>query len=197
MATEPLFGNPTVKAPVWSKYAVLLGSLTATVPTTNAAFVLNDPGAGTPVTTQWDPVGALAEDSPFDDGAETITATDHTAAGFGVYATTYTNQLETVSFTAKETRLVTLGIMFDASGVTDTTGTLSGTLKQRDPLKKYLVAFHRENDTQAERRISKNFARIDSISRSFGNNESLRTVTMKIYPSATNELYSYYLGAKA
>lgn len=197
MATEPLFGDPTNKARVWSQYAVLLGSLTATIPTTNAAFVLNDPGAGTPVTTQWDPVGALVEDTPFDDGTEAITATDHTAAGFGVYATTYTNQVETVSFTAKETRLVTLGLVFDASGVTDTSGTLSGTLKQRDPLKKYLAAFHRENTTLCERRITKAYAVIDSVSRSFGNNESLRTVTIKVFPTSTKELYSYYLGVKA
>ena len=88
MAVKPLYGDPANSAPVWSKYAVLLGSLTATTPTTNTAFTLNDPGAGTPVTTQWDPVGSLDDDSPMDNGEESIDSTDHSAAGFGVYATT-------------------------------------------------------------------------------------------------------------
>jgi hypothetical protein len=38
---------------------------------------------------------------------------------------------------------------------------------------------------------------IDSISRSFGNDESLRTVTLLIVPTANKELYDYYLGPKA
>lgn len=197
MATQPLFGDPAAKARVWSKYAVLLGGLTATTPVGNAAFTLNDPGATTPVTTEWDPVGALADDTPFDDGNESITSTPHTAAGFGRYATTYSDQTETVTFNAKETTLVTLGILYDTTDVTDTAGIITGVLKQRDPTKKYLVAFHRENGTECERRISKNYATIDSISRSFGNQESLRTVTLLIVPNADHELYDYYLGAKA
>jgi hypothetical protein len=197
MATAPLFGDPAAKARVWSKYAVLLGGLTADVPTGNAAFTLNDPAAGTPVTDQWDPVGALAEDSPFDDGNEQITATPHTAAGFGRYATTYSDQSETITFAAKETTLVTLGILYDVSDLSETTGNITGVLKQRDPTKKYLAAFHRENGTECERRITKNYATIDSISRSFGNQESLRTVTLLIVPTADSELYDYYLGAKA
>lgn len=197
MATAPLFGDPTANAPVWSKYAVLLGSLTATKPVGNAAFTLNDPSNAIPVTTQWDPVGALATDAPFDDGSESISPSPHSAAGHGIYATTYTDQQETVTFSVKETTLVTLGILYDASGVTDTAGNLSGVLKRRDPTEKFLVAFHRENGVNCERRISKNHAYIDSISRSFGNNESLRAVTLVIAPTATDELYDYYLGVKA
>ena len=197
MATKPLFGDPAVNAPVWSKYAVLLGSLTATVPTTNAAFTLNDPDAGTPVTDQWDPVGAMPSDTPFDNGTESWNATDHDAAGFGIYATTYNNAKETRSFTAKETTLVTLGLLYDASGVTDTSGNLAGTLKRRDPTEKFMIAFHRENSTQCERYISKNYAYIDSIERSFSGDESLYTVTAVIVPTSSDELYSYYLGDKA
>lgn len=197
MATEPLFGNPTVKARVWSKYAVLLGALTADTPVHPAAYTLNDPTAGTPVTDQWDPVGALAEDNPFDDGAETIQATDHTAAGFGVYATTYSQQKEVVTFYAKETRLVTLGILFDGSDLTEASGAISGTLKQRDPSKKYLIAFHRENDTEMERRTSMSHAYIDSITRQTTNNETVCQVAMVIVPTADKELYDYYLGPKA
>lgn len=198
MATQPLFGDPAAKAPVWSKYAVLLGSLTATTPSGNAAFTLNDPDAGTPVTTQWDPVGALDSDSPFDDGAESVDASDHSAAGHGVYLTTYKNQKETVTFTAKESTLVTLGILYDASDVTeDVDGNLAGVLKRRDPTETFKVAFHRENATLCERRICKNYAYIDQISRAFGNDESMRTVSVVISPTADDELYDYYLGEKA
>ncbi len=197
MATAPLFGDPAAKAPVWSKYAVLLGSLTATRPAGNAAFTLNDPAAGTPVTTQWDPVGALDSDSPFDDGAESLSNSDHSAAGHGVYATTYKDQKETRTFTAKESTLVTLGLIYDASDVTDTSGNLSGTLKRRDPTETFLIAFHRENATSCERYVSTNYAYIDSISRAFGNDESMRTVTVVIAPTSDDELYDYYLGDKA
>lgn len=197
MATKPLFGDPATQAPVWSKYAVLLGSLTATNPTAAAAFTLNDPTATVPVTTEWDPVGALDSDTPFDDGVESLDSSDHSAAGFGVYLTTYKNQKEVITFTAKETTLITLGILYDASGVTDTSGTLAGTLKRRDPTETFKIAFHRENATLIERRISKNFAYIDSISRSFGNDESMRAVTVVIAPSATNELYLYWKGPKS
>jgi hypothetical protein len=197
MATQPLFGDPATKAPVWSKYAVLLGGLAATNPTGPAAFTLNDPGATVPVTTEWDPVGSLDSDTPFDDGAETLDSTPHSAAGHGVYLTTYKNQQETVTFNAKESTLITLGILYDASGVTDTSGTLTGTLKRRDPTETFKIAFHRENALKCERRISKNFAYIDAISRSFGNDESMRAVTVVISPTATDELYAYYLGPKA
>lgn len=188
-----MFGDPAANAPVWGKYAVLLGGLTATVPTGNAAFDLNAP----PTTTdEWDAVGALDADTPFDNGSETVETTDHTAAGFGVFATTYKNQKETVSFTAKETTLVTLGLIYDVSDLTTTSGNISGTLKRRDPTKKYLVAFHRENGTKCERRISKNFATVENVARNFGSDESTCTVTMTIIPTSDNELYDYYLGAK-
>ena len=106
MTTKPFFGNPADEAPVWGKYAVLLGSTSATRPSGHAGatdFTLNDPPS---VTTEWDPVGALDSDTPFDGGAESSTQTDHSAAGFGVYATTTTDQKETRTFTAKETTLV-------------------------------------------------------------------------------------------
>lgn len=204
MATEPLFGNPTAKARVWSQFAVLLGGLTADTPTGNAAFTLNDPTAATPVTDQWDPTGALADDTPFDDGTESLTATPHSAAGFGVYAVSFSDQTEMIAFTAKETTLTTLGILYDTSDLAETGGNITGTLAQRDPTKKYLAAFHRENATECERYITKNYATVESIGRSFGNKESLRTVTLRIMPDPTSlstdgrpMLWTYYLGEKA
>ena len=197
MATQPLYGDPASKALVWNKWAVLLGSTTSAVPTAPAAFTLNDPDAGTPVTGEWDPVGALLEDNPFGDGAETINVTNHTAAGFGVYAKTFRDQEETIEFTALETTLVTLGIIFDASGLTQAGATISGTLKQRDPSKHYLLGFQRENASQMERRISTNYAQIASVTRNTDSARSTFTVSATVYPTATKELYDYYLGPKS
>lgn len=194
MSTAPLYGDPSANAKVWSRYAVLLGGLTADIPVHPAAFTLNDPTAGTPITDQWDPIGALSEDSPFGDGDETITPSDHTAAGFGVYATTYSNQKETITFSAKETTLVTLGLIYDASDLAEAAGAISGTLKQRDPLKQYLLGFQRVNSTEMERRITKNYACIESISKTVSNNETVCQVTATVYPTANKELYDYYLG---
>lgn len=193
-----MFGDPAANAPVWSKYAVLLGGTTATIPNSPAAFTYNETSGGTAgVTDEWDYVGALDTDAPFDDGAETVSSADHSAAGFGVYATTYRDQKETRTFTVKETTLKTLGIKYDASGVTDTAGTLEGKLKRRDTSEKFLIAFHRENATQMERYISTNHAYIESVSRNFGNDESTFSVTVVIVPNTDDELYDYYLGPKS
>lgn len=197
--TATIYGDPAANAPVWSDYAVLLGGLTATTPTGNAAYALND---GT-VVNQWDAVGALDSDTPFDDGEESADTSDHTAAGFGVYATTTKNQKETITFTAKEKTLVTLGLMYDTAGLTNTGGVISGELRRRDPSRKFKVSFHRENGTHLERRTTNNYATIDSISRAFGNDESTVSVTMLIVPGApaTNgdrpPLWDYHYGPKA
>lgn len=196
MATKPFFGDPSSKARVWSRYAVLLGGLAATTPAHPAAFTLNDPDAVPPVVDQWDPVGALPEDNPFTDGEESITPTEHTAAGFGVYATTYKGQKETIAFTAKETTLVTLGIIFDTADLVEAGGVISGKLRQRNPLKRYKVGFHRQGDVEIERRVSENYAYIESIQRQATNDESMVTVTMVIVPTADGDLYDYYLGPK-
>lgn len=146
---------------------------------------------------EWDVVGALHEDNPFSNGDETIDETKHTAAGFGVYAKTYKNQEEVIEFTALETTLVTLGLLHDASGVTDTAGTLEGTLSQRDTSKQYKVAFQRESSTLMERRVCANYAQINSITRAQNSDRAEYTVSVTVYPSSTHELYDYYLGPLA
>lgn len=194
MAAEPLYGNPPVNAPVWSKYAVLFGALAATIPTGPAAFTLNDTVG--PVVNQWDPMGALDADAPFDAGAESLTSTDHSAAGpWGVYATSFKDQKEVITFTMKETRLTTLSVLYNTAGLTLTSGNLAGSLALRDPTKKFLAAFHRQNAAGLiERRISKNYAYIDSITRNAGNDETTYTVGVAIVPDTSFNLYTYYLG---
>ena len=193
-----IFGDPTSNAPVFNDYAVLWGGLAATIPDAPAAFTFNETSGGTAaVTTEWDIVGALHEDNPFSNGEESIDETKHTAAGFGVYAKTFKNQEETIEFTALETTLITLGILYDATGVTDTAGVLEGKLKQRDPSKTFRVAFQRENATEIERRVSTNYAQINSVTRAASTDRSEYTVSVTIYPNAAGELFDYYLGPDA
>lgn len=198
MATAPFFGDPAANAHVWGKFAVLLGPVTATKPTTHLGasdFTLNDPTV--PTTGQWDPVGALDADTPFDDGTESSDSTDHTAAGFGVYATTVTNQKLTRSFTMKETTLVTLGIIYDTTGLTDTSGALSGKLAVRDNSKQFLAAFYRETaGGEMERYVTDNYATINSVTRNFGNNEATVSVELLIVPASDGSYWDYYKGAK-
>ena len=205
MATKPFYGNPATDAPVFGKFAVLLSGLTSTTPTgtpsggtlASMGFILNDPAADPIVSTQWDPIGALDDDAPMDDGEESIDITEHSAAGLGVYAKTAKNQQEQITFTALETTLRTLGIVYDASGLTEGSGVVSGKLKLRDPLRKFKLALVRHNDTTLERKVSENYAQIDTISRSFGDGKATRAVTMTIYPDAAGEVWDYYLGPKA
>jgi hypothetical protein len=193
-----IFGDPTSNAPVFNRYAVLLGIEAATVPNAPAAFVLNETSGGVAdEVDEWDVVGALHEDNPFSNGEESIDETKHTAAGFGVYAKTHKNQEETIEFTALETTLLTLGILYDASGVTDTAGVFEGKLKQRDPSKKYKVAFQRENADVIERRVSTKYAQISNITRAANSDRAEYTVSLTIYPNASHELYDYYLGPDA
>lgn len=199
MASAPFFGDPAANAPVFGKYAVLLGSLTATRPTGHAGaadFTLNNTTG--PVVNQWDPVGALDTDTPFDDGSESSDQTDHTAAGFGTYSTTVKNQKELRSFTAKEKTLVALGLIYDTSALTDSGGVVSGVLKRRDPSKTFLAGFYRETASGLmERYVTKNYAQINSVTRNFGNDESTVTVELLIVPTAAYELWDYYKGLKA
>lgn len=205
MATKPFYGNPATDAPVFGKFAVLLSGLTSTTPAgvpagavlTSMGFILNDPLAAPAVATEWDPVGALDDSAPMDDGSESIDLTNHSAAGLGVYAKTAKNQQEQITFTALETTLRTLGIIYDASGLTEASGTISGKLKLRDPLRKFRVGVVRVNDTTLDRKVTENYGQIDTISRSFGDGKAVRAVTMTIYGDASGEFWDYYLGPKA
>lgn len=206
MATEPFYGNPTVKAPVFGKFAVLLSGLTSTIPSDTPSgghvatmgFILNDPAADPVVSIQWDPVGTLDDDNPMDDGEEAMDVTPHSGAGLGIYAKTFKNQSETITFTAKESTLITLGIVFDGSDLDDDGTSIQGDLNWRDPMKKYRVGLVRLNDDTLERKVSKEYGIIDSIARTFNNGEKLAAVTMSIYRGADGSApWAYYLGPKA
>lgn len=185
-------GDPT-NAPVWAEADVFLGSTAAPIPTHPADYALNATSGGSG-TTNWDFVGLLDDNNPFDAGGETIDKTDHSAFGYGVYATTYKNQKEVVTFTALETTLITLGLLYDVTGVTDTAGVLEGTLKRRDPSRQFRIAFEARGGTDMERRTSKNYAYIDDISRAMTDGKKTYTVTAVIVPTDSSELFDYYKG---
>lgn len=202
MPVKPFYGDPATSAPVFQKYAVLLAGLTATNPTgvpagatlSTMGFILND---GSTVTTEWDPIGALDDSSPMDDGDESISMTTHSAAGLGVYAKSFKDQEERFTFTALESTLRTLGVLYDASSLTDTAGTISGKLKQRDPSKKYKIGLVRLNSTTLERKVSDNYCQIEALTRSFADGKRTVSVSVTVYPDANGELWDYYLGPKA
>lgn len=190
-------GNPA-NAPIWAEADVFLGGLTATIPTHPAAYALNETSGGTTgVVNKWDFVGLLDDDNPFDAGAETIDKTDHSAFGYGVYATTYKNQKEVITFTALETTLITLGLLYDVSDLDDTSGTISGKLKRRDPSKKFRIAFEARSGTEMERRTSENYAYIDDIARNMADGKKTCSVTVVIVPTDDQELFDYYKGPQA
>lgn len=198
MAERPFYGDPNA-APVWQKGAVLLGSLTATKPTGDPAgavidtrgFTLNDPTAATPVTTEWDPVGMLDDDSPFDDGEESIEVTPHSAFGHGVYTKTYKNQEFRFTFTALQDDLIAAGLLYDTSGLTESAaGMVSGDEGFRDPTEKFLLGIVRENATKVQRRVSKNHCQIDNISSAFSSGKSVKTVTVTVYPDTSGLLWA-------
>jgi hypothetical protein len=177
---------------------VLIGGLTATKPTgapaggTIAArgFILNDPAAGTPITTEWDPVGALDDDSPFDDGVESIDSTAHSAFGLGVWIHSFKNQAFQFTFTALQDDLITAGLAYDASGLTETSGNTSGDVGFRDPTKKFLLGIVRENATKAQRLVTKNYAQIESIAASLTDGVAVKAVTVNVYPNTTGKLWA-------
>ena len=192
-----IYGDPA-NAPIWARAAVLLGSVTATTPAHPAAFTLNETSGGTGgVTTQWDYVGMLDDAAPFDNGEESIDVTAHSAFGFGIYAKTYKNQEERITFTALETTLTTLGLIYDGSDLSEAGGDISGKLKQRDPTERFKLALHRDSDggDVIERRVTESYATIDTITRNFADGKSSYTCQATVYPTADRELYDYYYGA--
>lgn len=188
----------TSKVAVWSGADVFIGSLTATIPTTNAAFSLNATSGGTG-STNWDYVGILDGSAGFAE-SQTNDSSDYTGWGYGVVASSKKNLAITRTFTCLEENVTTLGLRYDASGVTTTSGNSSGDLAGRDLNLKFRVAFETRATGVVQRYISKNYAQVESLGDVTAGEDSLETVpiTVKIYPIivATKPVYwTYYRGA--
>lgn len=193
-------GN-TVNAAVWGGADVLIGSMTATVPTGNAAFILNETSGGTAgVTTEWDYVGLLDGGQGFEEGIE-VESTDHEAWGFGVIATTYKGQKTTRTFTALEENSTVMGLVYDTDGMTfdNVAGTYSGDLGVKDFTERVKIAFVTTSGDVEKRAISKNYATVAATSAGSESEEALASkgFTATIYPDSNKKLWTVYKGASA
>ena len=180
---------------VWSEADVLLGSLTATNPATNAAFLLNaDP---TPVT-EWDFAGILDGAAGFGE-TQANDSTDFMGWGVGVIASSKKNLAVTRTFTVLEDNPITLGLRYDTSAIVVAGTGYSGTLAGRDLNEKFKIAFETRSGGVLKRLISKNYAMIDSIGDVTEGEDNVASfaVTVKVFPNASNELWVTYKGAAA
>lgn len=184
----PGAGNPD-NAEVWAEADVLIGTVASVIPVGGAAFALT--GAD-----KWSFVGLLDGGQGFSE-AQTNDATDHNAWGFGVVATTRRNLAITKTFTVLEENLVTLALFYDTSGLTFTGDNYAGDLAGRDLTEKFRIAFATRSGGVEKRRVSKNFAQIDSIGDATEGEDALesRQVTVKIYPDDAGIYWYAFKGA--
>lgn len=180
---------------VWSEADVLIGSLTATNPTDGAAFTLNAPPT---TTTEWDFAGILDGAAGFGE-TQSNDSTDFPGWGVGTVATSRKNLAITRTFTVLEDNPITLGLRYDTSDVTFSTGGYSGTLAGRDLNEKFKVAFETRSGDVVKRLISKNHAQIESIGDVSEGEDNVASfaVTVKIYPDADGNFWETYKGAAA
>jgi hypothetical protein len=188
----------TTNVAVWGAADVFIGSLTAPIPSTNAAFTLNATSGGTG-TTNWDFVGILDGSAGFAE-SQAFDSTDFNGWGYGVVASSKKNLAITRTFTCLEENLITLALRYDASGVTNTSGNLAGTLKGRNLNNKFRVAFETRATGVVERYISNNYALIDAIGDATYGEDNLASfaVTVKVFPTvsgSTATYWNYYKGA--
>lgn len=193
-------GN-TANAAVWGEADVYIGSLTATIPTTNAAFTLNETsGGGVGVTDEWDFVGLLDGGQGFEEGIE-VSETQHSAWGYGTIFTTYKDQILTKTFTTLEENSTVLNLVYDTDGMTfdNDAGTYSGDLGVRDHTTQVLIAFELRSGSKIKRYISKGYATVAPTSAGTDSEESLgsKGFTATIYPDSNQKLWSTYKGAAA
>lgn len=186
----PGAGNPD-NAEVWAEADVLIGTVASVIPVAGAAFALTG-------TDKWQFVGLLDGGQGFSE-AQTNSSTDHTAWGFGVVATTRRDLAITKTFTVLEENLVTLALFYDTTGLTFTGDDYAGDLAGRDLTEKFRIAFETRTGGTIKRRVSKNFAQIDSIGDASEGEDALesRQVVVKVYPDEDGVYWYAYKGAAA
>jgi hypothetical protein len=178
-------GN-TANAAVWGGADVLVAPLGSPIPVGNAAF-----------SAAWKFVGLLDGDQGFEEGLE-VSATDHSAWGYGVIATTYAGQKTTKTFTALEENSTVMGLVYDVSDATfdDEAGTYSGDLAVKDLSTKVLVAFVTTSGDVVKRAISKAGATIQPTAAGTESETALASkgFTATIIPDANKVLWTVYKG---
>lgn len=170
---------------VWAEADVLVGPVTATIPTTGADFAVD-----------WEFVGILDGSAGFGE-SQSNDATDFNGWGYGVVASSRKNLAITRTFTMLEDNETTQGLRYDTSGVTYSGGGYTGTLRGRDLNEKFRIGFELRQGTTLKRMISSNYAQIESIGdvTEGEDNTSSFPVTVKIYPDSDGEYWTVFKGA--
>lgn len=170
---------------------------------TSAEMSANATATGTPTATVgavngWKYVGLLDPSAGFTEGIEQ-SSTDHSAWGYGVIATTYSDKKTTKTFTALEENSTVMGLVYDTDDMTfdDVAGTYSGTLKVRDDTTRVRVAFVTTSGTTTRWKVSENYATVTATDAGSESEESLGTKAfdVTIFPTADRELFRTYKGA--
>ncbi len=180
-------GDPANTA-VWGDADVLVAPISATIPVGNAAFSVD-----------WEFIGLLDGSSGFTESVET-SATDHSAWGAGVVATTYGDQKTTKTFTSLEDNETVLSLLYDTSGtIAFTGGDYVGDLGVKDFTSKVRIAFVTRSGTNEKRMISKNYATVAASGAAAESEDSLQSkeFTATIYPSVGSVLWYSYKGVSA
>ena len=149
-------------------------------------------------TNGWRFAGCLDGGQGFEE-ANDQSSTDHSAWGFGVIATTYTDKKTTVTFTALEENAVVMGLAYDVSGMTfdDVAGTYEGNLAVREDTDRVRLGFEVTSGAVVRRKTTANYATVTATGAGSESEESLgsKTFEASIFPDANSVLYTTYKGA--
>jgi hypothetical protein len=149
-------------------------------------------------TNGWKFVGLLDPGQGFTEGIEQ-SQTDHSAWGYGVIATTYSDKKTTKGFTALEENETVMGLVYDISDMTfdDVAGTYEGDLGVRDDTTRVRIAFRTTSGTTNRWKASKNYATVTATDAGSESEEALGTKAFEatIFPDENSVLFATYKGA--
>jgi hypothetical protein len=149
-------------------------------------------------TNGWKYAGLLDPGQGFTEGIEQ-SQTDHSAWGYGVIATTYSDKKTTKGFTCLEENATVMGLVYDTSGMTfdDVAGTYEGDLAVRDDTTRVRIAFVTTSGTTTRWKVSKNYATVTATDAGSESEEALGSKAFEatIFPDENSVLFTTYKGA--
>ena len=183
-------GDP-INTAVWGEADVYIAPLATANPATNVAFS---------TIAAWKFVGLLDGSAGFAE-AQSLDQTDHNAWGYGVVATTYKGQKTTRTFTCLEDNSTVMGLFYDTTSMTfnDAAGTYSGSLGVKDYTTQFKIAFEVRSGGKIKRFFSANYAQAVPSGHATEGEDNLqaRPVTVTIYPTSGQVLWTVWKGAAA
>jgi len=167
----------TTNVSLWPNADVLIGAVTSDSPDPGEPFALTG-------TDPWAFAGILDGDAGF---AEDQANDNNKFFGWGVgtIAVANRNLSITRTFTALEDNEETLGLRYDVSGITFTSGAYSGDLGGRDLQRQFRLAMQMQKAGKLKRFITKNYAQINSLGTVTEGENNLFSlpVTVEIFPT--------------